>query len=114
MNKAVSLILLFLLFGCNQTTKIKGAIWSGSSDFMYITNESMEMFYASSISTKEVFIDGTYEILKDGTNDIINTINVVNIEFLTHVDGSSMCRVWGKVEGTEKLSYILANDCKPL
>ncbi len=56
MNKTVSLILLFLLFGCNQTTKIKGAIWSGSSDFMYITNESMEMFYASSISTKEILV----------------------------------------------------------
>ena len=53
----------------------------------------MQMHYASSILSKEVFLNRTYKVLKDNSNEVINSLTVVDIEFIDHMDGSKLCRI---------------------
>ena len=73
----------------------------------------IELFVDSSILSKEVYLNRTYRILKDNSNEVINSLTVVDIEFIDHTDGSKLCRIWGKVDNSKHLSYLLARDCIP-
>ena len=108
------LFLLTLLVSCTEPKEVAGAYWSGASDFMFISNKKMEMHYASSIAGKKVYLDGFYEIIQSGTNQVINTIVVSELEFEQRTDGVMYCRIWGKVESSEEKGYLLADDCLPI
>ena len=114
LQKKTSLFLFTLLVSCTEPKEINGAYWTGSSDFMFISNQTMEMNYASSIAGKKVYLGGFYEIIKIGTNEVINTIKVSELEFEQRTDGVMYCRIWGKVESSEEKGYLLADDCLPI
>ena len=111
--KKLSIPFLLFMLSCSDNQPIEGATWKGTSDFMFITDKTMQMHYASSILSKEVFLNRTYKILKDNSNEVINSLTVVEIEFIDHTDGSKLCRIWGKVDNSKHLSYLLARDCIP-
>jgi hypothetical protein len=67
------------LVSCAEPKEITGAYWTGASDFMFISNQNMEMHYASSISGKKVYLVGFYEISQSGTNKVINKIEVSDL-----------------------------------
>jgi len=113
MNKLKIFFLLVFLVSCSEKNLLNGVSWNGTSDFMFITDESMQMFYASSITSKKVYLNGTYEILKDNSSEVINTLTVVDIEFINHADGSKLCRIWGEVNESNHLSYLLVRECIP-
>ena len=114
LQKKTSLFLLTLLVSCTETKEVAGAYWTGASDFMFISNQKMEMHYASSIAGKKVYLGGFYEIIQSGTNQVINTIVVSELEFEQRTDGVMYCRIWGKVESSEEKGYLLADDCLPI
>jgi len=107
----VGISILLLLFGCTAEKEIIGAKWSGSSDFMQITDKKMTMYYSSHIFSKEVFIGGLYEITRENTNEILNKIEVTSLEFAKRTDDTPYCRIWGKVNASEEQSYLLADNC---
>ena len=114
LQKKTSLFLLTLLVSCSEPKEVNGAYWTGASDFMFISNQTMEMHYASSIAGKKVYLGGFYEIIQSGTNEVINTIEVSELEFEQRTDGVMYCRIWGKVESSEEKGYLLADDCLPI
>ena len=114
LQKKTSLFLLTLLVSCTEPKEVAGAYWTGASDFMFISNQKMEMHYASSIAGKKVYLGGFYEIIQSGTNQVINTIVVLDLEFEQRTDGVMYCRIWGKVESSEEKGYLLADDCLPI
>jgi len=114
LQKKTSLFLLTLLVSCTEPEEVAGAYWMGASDFMFISNQKMEMHYASSIAGKKVYLGGFYEIIQSGTNQVINTIVVSELEFEQRTDGVMYCRIWGKVESSEEKGYLLADDCLPI
>ena len=114
LQKKTSLFLLTLLVSCTEPKEVAGAYWTGASDFMFISNQKMEMHYASSIAGKKVYLGGFYEIIQSGTNRVINTIVVSELEFEQRTDGVKYCRIWGKVESSEEKGYLLADDCLPI
>jgi hypothetical protein len=114
LQKKTSLFLLTLLVSCSEPKEVNGAYWTGASDFMFISNQTMEMHYASSIAGKKVYLGGFYEIIQSGTNEVINTIEVSELEFEQRTDGVMYCRIWGKVESSEEKGYLLADDCSPI
>ena len=114
LQKKTSLFLLTLLVSCTEPKEVAGAYWTGASDFMSISNQKMEMHYASSIAGKKVYLGGFYEIIQSGTNQVINTIVVSELEFEQRTDGVMYCRIWGKVESSEEKGYLLADDCLPI
>jgi len=114
LQKKTSLLLLTLLVSCTEPEEITGAYWTGSSDFMFISNQNMEMHYASSIAGKKVYLGGFYEIIQSGTNQVINKIKVSELEFEQRTDGVMYCRIWGNIESSEEKGYLLADDCLPI
>ena len=114
LQKKTSLFILTLLVSCTEPEEFTGAYWTGASDFMFISNQKMEMHYASSIAGKKVYLGGFYEIIQSGTNQVINTIVVSELEFEQRTDGVMYCRIWGKVESSEEKGYLLADDCLPI
>ena len=114
LQKKTSLFLLTLLVSCTEPKEVAGAYWTGASDFMFISNQKMEMHYATSIAGKKVYLGGFYEIIQSGTNRVINTIVVSELEFEQRTDGVMYCRIWGKVESSEEKGYLLADDCLPI
>ena len=114
LQKKTSLFLLTLLVSCTEPKEVVGAYWTGASDFMFISNQKMEMHYASSIAGKKVYLGGFYEIIQSGTNQVINTIVVSELEFEQRTDGVMYCRIWGKVESSEEKGYLLADGCLPI
>tara|TARA_X000000368_G_scaffold141183_1_gene111112 strand:- start:1697 stop:2068 length:372 start_codon:yes stop_codon:yes gene_type:complete len=114
LQKKTSLFLLALLVSCTAPKEVNGAYWTGASDFMFISNQKMEMHYASSIAGKKVYLGGFYEIIQSGTNEVINTIEVSELEFEQRTDGVMYCRIWGKVKSSEEKGYLLADDCLPI
>ena len=114
LQKKTSLFLLTLLVSCSEPKEVNGAYWTGASDFMFISNQTMEMHYASSIAGKKVYLGGFYEIIQSGTNEVINTIEVSELEFEQRTDGVMYCRIWGKVESSKQKGYLLADDCLPI
>ena len=114
LQKKTSLFLLTLLVSCAESKEITGAYWTGASDFMFISNQKMEMYYASSISGKKVYLGGFYEIIQSGTNQVIDKIEVSELEFEQRTDGVRYCRIWGNIESSEEKGYMLADDCLPI
>ena len=114
LQKKTSLILLTLLVSCTEPKEVTGAYWTGASDFMFISNQKMEMHYASSIAGKKVYLNGFYEIIQSGTNEVINTIEVSELEFEQRTDGVMYCRIWGNIESSDEKGYLLADDCLPI
>lgn len=108
------LLLLVFLVSCSGTKELKGAQWTGASDFMFISNQNMEMHYASSIAGKKVYLGGFYEIIQSGSNQVINKIEVSELEFEQRTDGVMYCRIWGNIESSDEKGYLLADDCLPL
>ena len=114
LQKKTSLFLLTLLVSCAEPKEVNGAYWTGASDFMFISNQKMEMHYASSIAGKKVYLSGFYEIIQSGTNEVINTIEVSELEFEQRTDGVMYCRIWGNIESSDEKGYLLADDCLPI
>ncbi len=113
-NRLSALSFLFFVFACSNEKVIQGAAWNGGSDFMLITETKMEMHYASNISGNTAYIGGFYEILKAETTVVIDRIQVSKIEFEVRTDGEPYCRIWGQITKSDELSYLLAEECKPL
>ena len=51
--KKLSIPFLLFILSCSENQPIEGATWKGTSDFMFITDKSMQMHYASSILSKD-------------------------------------------------------------
>ena len=113
-QKKTSLFLLTLLVSCTESKEVTGAYWTGASDFMFISNQTMEMHYASSIAGKKVYLGGFYEIIQSGTSQVINKIEVSELEFEQRTDGVMYCRIWGNIESSDEKGYLLADDCLPI
>ena len=113
-----STFLLCFLFvcqvSCSEKSELIGASWEGNSDFMVITEKMMKMHYSSYIPGNSVFIGGFYEVLQDGSNIIIDRLEVQEIEFQIRTDGTPYCRIWGNIENSTETSYLLADKCKPI
>jgi len=92
---------------------MNGATWSGSSDFMEISGDSMKMHYGMVIPSNKVFVGGLFEVLQEGSNKHFTKLKVTDIEFEERLDGLKYCRIWGTVEGSDIPNYFLANNCKP-
>ena len=92
------LVILTIFSSCSEPKEVTGASWQGSSDFMFISNKNMEMHYASSILGNQVYLGGFYEIIQNGTNQVINKIEVSELEFEKRTDGVSYCRIWGNIQ----------------
>ena len=114
LQKKTSLLLLTLLVSCAEPKEVTGAYWTGASDFMFISNQTMEMHYASSIAGKKVYLGGFYEIIQSGTSQVINKIEVSELEFEQRTDGVMYCRIWGNIESSDEKGYLLADDCLPI
>ena len=114
LQKKTSLVLLTLLVSCAEPKEVTGAYWTGASDFMFISNQTMEMHYASSIAGKKVYLGGFYEIIQSGTSQVINKIEVSELEFEQRTDGVMYCRIWGNIESSDEKGYLLADDCLPI
>ena len=112
-NRVLTLLIL-LLISCSGQQEVIGAIWTGDSDFMFVTEDEMRMHYATKVSGKTAYIGGIYEILKSKTSVVIDSLQVTQIEFETRSDGVKYCRLWGQVSQSEEESYLLAYDCKPI
>ena len=110
----ITITCLFFVFACSNEKVVQGAAWNGGSDFMLITETKMEMHYASNISGNTAYIGGFYEILKAETTVVIDRIQVSKIEFEVRTDGEPYCRIWGQITKSDELSYLLAEECKPL
>lgn len=108
------LVILTIFSSCSEPKEVTGASWQGSSDFMFISNKNMEMHYASSILGNQVYLGGFYEIIQNGTNQVINKIEVSELEFEKRTDGVSYCRIWGNIQDSDEKGYLLADDCFPL
>tara|TARA_B110000438_G_scaffold269111_1_gene285223 strand:- start:52 stop:378 length:327 start_codon:yes stop_codon:yes gene_type:complete len=106
--------MFIMLISCGGNKEIVGASWSGSSDFMFISDKNMKMNYSSFIEGNSAFIGGFYEIVKKETDSVINTIKVTDLEFEKRTDGVFYCRIWGEVQGSEDDGYLLADDCQPI
>ncbi len=114
LQKKTSLLLLTLLVSCAEPKEVTGAYWTGASDFMFISNQTMEMHYASSIAGKKAYLGGFYEIIQSGTSQVINKIEVLELEFEQRTDGVMYCRIWGNIESSDEKGYLLADDCLPI
>ena len=57
------IVVAFLLSSCSEYKDIKGATWSGSSDFMEISSDKMKMHYGTSIPSNKVFIGGLMMVI---------------------------------------------------
>ena len=112
-NRVLTLLIL-LLISCSGQQEVIGAIWTGDSDFMFVTEDEMRMHYATKVSGKTAYIGGIYEILKSKTSVVIDSLQVTQIEFETRSDGVKYCRLWGQVSQSEEESYLLVYDCKPI
>ncbi len=107
------IIVGFLLSSCSEYKDVKGATWSGSSDFMEISSDKMKMHYGTSIPSNKVFIGGLFEVLQAGNNKHLTKLKVTEIEFEERMDGLKYCRIWGSIEDSDIPSYFLANNCEP-
>ena len=107
------IVVAFLVSSCSEYKDVKGATWSGSSDFMEISSEKMKMHYGTSIPSNKVFIGGLFEVLQAGTNKHLTKLKVTEIEFEERMDGLKYCRIWGSIKGSDIPSYFLANNCEP-
>ena len=108
------LLVALFLFSCTREKILIGASWDGDSDLMVISEQKMKMNYASYIPGNSVFIGSFYEVLQKGSNNLIDRLEVIEIEFQTRTDGTAYCRVWGNAEKSSELSYLLADQCKPI
>ena len=106
-NRVLTLLIL-LLISCSGQQEVIGAIWTGDSDFMFVTEDEMRMHYATKVSGKTAYIGGIYEILKSKTSVVIDSLQVTQIEFETRSDGVKYCRLWGQVSQSEEESYLLS------
>jgi len=107
------IVVAFLVSSCSEYKDVKGATWSGSSDFMEISSNKMKMHYGTSIPSNKVFIGGLFEVLQAGTNKHLTKLKVTEIEFEERMDGLKYCRIWGSIKGSDIPSYFLANNCEP-
>lgn len=114
-NLTLFFISLFIFMtSCSKEELIIGATWEGESDFMFVTGDKMQMNYASYIPGKLAYIGSFYEVMKLGSNELIDKMEVVEIEFKSRVDGKNYCRIWGKVDRSDEMSYLLAYECIPV
>ena len=117
-KRSEALFLLTLIaicsFSCSKEEDLIGAAWEGNADFMYITENKMKMNYASHIPGNSVFIGSFYEVLQEGSNNLIDRIEVKQVEFEKRTDGTPYCRIWGSIETSNEMSYLLADGCRPL
>lgn len=115
LSRSASLFSIIILFiSCSGEKEITGASWTGASDFMFISDKNMKMHYSSFIEGNSAYIGGFYEIIKNETDTIVNTIKVTDLEFENRIDGVSYCRVWGEVQGSDDEGYLLADNCQPI
>ena len=105
---------VFFFTACSSQQDIIGAIWTGDSDFMFVTENEMRMHYATEISGKTAFIGSFYEVLKGETSILIDRLEVTQIEFETRSDGVKYCRLWGQVTKSEEECYLLVYECDPI
>ena len=103
----------FIFSSCSEYSDIDGATWSGSAEFMEISDDKRKRYYGMKIPSNKVFIGGLFEVLQAGTNQHFTKLKVTDIEFEERMDGLKYCRIWGNVEGSDIPSYFLANECKP-
>jgi len=113
-NKLLLLFCLLLLISCSDQKVIVGAQWTGDSDFMYVQENEMKMYYGVETSSKSAFLGGLYEVLKSKTNVVIDRLEVTQIDFDTRADGLDYCRLWGQVSTTEEECYLLVYNCQPI
>ncbi len=107
-------LIVICFFSCSKKEEVIGATWEGDSDFMYITESNMKMNYGSYISGNLVFIGSFYEVLQEGSNKLIDRIEVKQVDFEKRTDATSYCRIWGNIETSTEMSYLLADECRPL
>ena len=105
---------VFFLTACSSQQDIVGAKWTGDSDFMFVTENEMRMYYATKVSGKTAFIGSFYEVLKSETSVLIDRLEVTQIEFETRSDGVKYCRLWGQVTKSEEECYLLVYECEPI
>ena len=105
---------VFLFTACSSQQDIIGAKWTGDSDFMFVTENEMRMYYATKVSGKTAFIGSFYEVLKGETSVLIDRLEVTQIEFETRSDGVKYCRLWGQVTKSEEECYLLVYECDPI
>ena len=110
----ITITCLFFVFACSNEKVVQGAVWDGEADFMFITESKMEMFYACNIPGNSAYIGSLYEVLRAETTTVIDRLEVSKIEFDERSDGLPYCRIWGKVTKSDELSYLLAEQCKPI
>lgn len=113
-NKLLIFLCLFLLISCSDKKVIVGAQWTGESDFMYVKENEMKMYYGVVTSSKSAFLGGLYEVLKSKTNVVIDRLEVTKIDFNTRADGLDYCRLWGQVSKTKEECYLLVYNCQPI
>ena len=105
---------VFFFTACSSQQDIVGAKWTGDSDFMFVTENEMRMYYATKVSGKTAFIGSFYEVLKGETSVLIDRLEVTQIEFETRSDGVKYCRLWGQVTKSEEECYLLVYECDPI
>ena len=110
----ITITCLFFVFACSNEKVVQGAVWDGEADFMFITESKMEMFYGCNIPGNSAYIGSLYEVLRAETTTVIDRLEVSKIEFAVRSDGLPYCRIWGKVTKSDELSYLLAEQCKPI
>jgi len=88
---------VFFFTACSSQQDIIGAKWTGDSDFMFVTENEMRMYYATKVSGKTAFIGSFYEVFKNETSVLIDRLEVTQVEFETRSDGVKYCRLWGQV-----------------
>ena len=113
-NKLLVFCWILFFVSCTNQSEIVGAKWSGDSDFMFVDEDEMRMYYATDILGKTAFIGGLYEVLKSQTSVVIDRLEVTQIEFETREDGVKYCRLWGTVTNSIEECYLLAYDCEPI
>ena len=111
-NKLLVFCWILFFVSCTNQSEIVGAKWSGDSDFMFVDEDEMRMYYATDILGKTAFIGGLYEVLKSQTSVVIDRLEVTQIEFETREDGVKYCRLWGTVTNSIEECYLLAYDCE--
>ena len=113
-NKLLVFCWILFFVSCTNQNEIIGAKWSGDSDFMFVDEDEMRMYYATDILGKTAFIGGLYEVLKSQTSVVIDRLEVTQIEFETREDGVKYCRLWGTVTNSIEECYLLAYECEPI
>ena len=113
-NKLFVFCWILLFASCTNQNEIVGAKWTGDSDFMFVDENQMRMYYATEISGKSAFIGGFYEVFKSQTTFVIDRLEVTQIEFETREDGVKYCRLWGTVNNSLEECYLLAYECEPI